>query len=186
MHEEKPMAEPLRNDEPLSTMRFPESPAAGSTGVTPVSGMSEPAGLLPDTLPDRPLGAWPEGSGFSEDRSNDGRLSNAGDKVGSAIGAVVNQTKEFGGMMQDRMSELKQKFRVIAGRRSTEIKDRTSELTDEAQQRASELADEARREVRHWEFRARIYARDYPFKLIGGAAAAGFVIGFVLRMWRDE
>lgn len=89
-------------------------------------------------------------------------------------------------MMQDRMSELKQKFRVIAGRRSAQVKERASELTDEAQQALSEIALETRREARHWEFRARLYARDYPFHLIGGAAAAGFAFGVLVRLWREE
>jgi len=184
------MAEPVRNDEPLSSMRFPETPSARTTGPGPirVGASAEPAGLIPDTLPDRPLGAWPDD--LREDPFADSleerRLNNAGERVGSALGAVVNQTKEIGGKVQDRMSDLKRKFRVIAGRRSAELKDRASELTDEAQQRASELASEARREARIWEFRARLYARRSPFQFIAGAAAAGFVIGFLLRMWRDE
>ncbi|MGZ4787696.1 MAG: glycine zipper domain-containing protein [Terriglobales bacterium] len=131
-------------------------------------------------MPDRPLGEWPP------DSQNEGRLGNAGERVGSALGAVVCQTRELGGIVQDRMSDLKRKFRVIAGRRSTELKNRASELTDEAQQQASELANEARREARHWEFRARLYARERPFQFVAAAAAAGFVIGFLLRMWRDE
>jgi ElaB/YqjD/DUF883 family membrane-anchored ribosome-binding protein len=196
MEEERPMAEPVRNDEPLSEMRFPESPGTRSTGPgpVPVANSAEPAGLLPDTLPDRPLGAWPPAVVGTEDtdlrgpetRANQVNIENAGERVGSALGAVVNQTKEIGGMMQDRMSEVKRKFRVIAGRRSTELKDRTAELTDEAQQRASELADQARREVRLWEFRARLYAQRSPLQFIAAAAAAGFAIGFLLRMWRDE
>ncbi len=106
--------------------------------------------------------------------------------IAAPASAVVNQTRELGGMMQDRMSELKQKFRVIAGRRSAEIRDRASDMTDEAQRKASELASEAKREARVWEFRARLYARRAPFQFIAGAAAAGFAIGFLLRMWRDE
>ena len=185
MEEEKPMAEPVRNDEPLSDMRFPEPSAVSKApGPVPMAHSAEPAGLLPDALPDRPLGEWPAESRISDTSSV--RASGAGERVGSALGAVVTQTREFGGLVQDRMSDLKKKFRVITGRRSADLKQRASELGDEAQQRASELADEARREVRHWEFRARLYARDYPFRFVGVAAASGFVIGFLVRMWRDE
>jgi ElaB/YqjD/DUF883 family membrane-anchored ribosome-binding protein len=174
------MAEPLRNDEPLSSMRFPESP--GSSTLNATRSAAEPVALIPDTLPDRPLGAWPEGVRGTEER----RLNNAGERVGSALGKVVSQTREFGGIVQDRVSELKRKFRVIAGRRSAQVKNRASELSDEAQHRASELADEARHQARMWEFRARLYARRSPFQFIAGAAATGFAIGFLLRMWRDE
>lgn len=188
------MAEPVRNDEPLSSMKFPESPANARTsgpGPVPVGGSAETAGLLPDTLPDRALGAWPEGTGEidlrgPETRGNQVNLENAGERVGSAIGAVVNQTKEIGGIVQDRMSDLKRKFRVIAGRSSADMKDRAAEVTDEAQQRASELARDARQQARVWEFRARLYARRYPFQFIAAAAAAGFAIGFLVRLWRDE
>jgi len=181
------MAEPVRNDDPLSSMRFPESPAPATSaaGFVPVTTPVEPAGLLPETLPDRPLGAWPPGS-----RPGDARLEAAGERLGSALGTVVSQSREISGIMQNRMSELKKKFRVIAGRGSAEIsaeiKHRASELTDEAQQRASELAAEADREIRFWEFRARLYARRNPFQFIAGAAAAGFVVGFLFHLWRDE
>ena len=182
------MAEPVRNDEPLSDVRLPESQATSRTGPgpVPVASTAETAGLLPDTLPDRPLGEWPRESGISNTSSTDVRTSNAGERVGSALGAVVSQTRELGGLVQDRVSDLKRKFRVVAGRRSSDLKDRAAELSDEAQRRASELADQARHEARVWEFRARVYARDYPFRFVGAAAAAGFVVGFLLRMWRDE
>ncbi len=117
----------------------------------------------------------------------------AGGKVGSALGAVVNRTKDFGGNVQDRMSELKKKFRVISGRRSSDLKDRATDLkgraaqlSDETQRRASELAQRAKQEARHWEARARGYAQDSPFRFVGIAAAAGFAIGFLLRLWRTN
>ena len=185
MEEEKTMAEPLRNDEPLSSMRFPESPEAPRK-ERPLStaGSPEPAGLLPETLPDRPIGEWPEE--LPETSSHRDRMNDAGEKVGTAIGTVVNQTRELSGRAKDRVQDLQQRFRVIAGRQSTQLQERVSEFSDEAQERASEFADEARREMRQWESRARYYARNYPFQFIGGVAATCFVIGFLLRLWRDE
>jgi ElaB/YqjD/DUF883 family membrane-anchored ribosome-binding protein len=151
----------------------------------PVNTAPEPAGLLPDTLPDRPLGEWPEGVQNPQSSHTD-RLDNTGQRVGTALGAVVNQTRELTDRVQDRVRDMKQRFQVITSRRTAEVKDRASDLADDAQQRAAQLADEARHQARHLEFRARIYARNYPFQFIGGAAAAGFIIGFLLRMWRDE
>ena len=178
------MAEPVRNDDPLSEIRFPESPGTARTaspGPVPLRTSAQPAGLIPDTLPDRPLGAWPE-----TDEDSNFRLRKASERVGSALGTVVNQSKEISGTVQDRVSELKRKFAVIAGRRSAEIRERASDLSDSTQRRASELATEARREARLWEFRARMYARRSPLQFIAGVAFAGFALGFLLRMGRDE
>jgi ElaB/YqjD/DUF883 family membrane-anchored ribosome-binding protein len=181
------MAEPVRNDEPLSTMRFPESPSrsADAPGPVPLNNLPEPAGLIPDTLPDRPLGAWPPVDGEERFTRTD-RLDNTGERVGSALGAVVNQTRELTDRVQDRVRDMKHRLQVIASRRSADVKDRAAELADEAQHRASQFTDDARHQARRFEFRARLYARNSPFQFIGGAAAAGFVIGFLLRMWRDE
>ena len=66
------------------------------------------------------------------------------------------------------------------------MKKRASQIAEEASDRASEIADEAKLQARVWETRARHYARHYPFQFIGSVAAAGFSIGFLLRLWREE
>jgi ElaB/YqjD/DUF883 family membrane-anchored ribosome-binding protein len=184
------MAEPAR-DESLSSMRFPGSPSstASRPGPVPVETPAEGAALIPDTLPDRRLGEWPSEEGTiagTELRSSSPALDTTGERVGSALGSVVNQTKELSSRVQDWVRDLKQKFQVITSRRSSGLKDRASELSDEAQERASELAKDARRQVRRWEFRVRLHAREKPLQFVGTAAAVGFVIGFVWRMWREE
>ncbi len=189
MEEEKPMAEPVRNDEPLSSMRWPESPSSNAAPRPIVAHTSaEPAALLPEDTPSRPLGEWPRAdiTEAAIPRSTERRLENAGEAVGQAIGTVINEARDLPGKLQDRMSELKRRFQVISGRGSADLKQRASELTDEAQEKLSDLSHQARVEARHWEFRARLYAYRSPLQFIAGAAAAGFAIGFLLRLWRDE
>lgn len=183
------MAEPVRNDEPLSSMRWPESPSSeAAPRPSGVPSSVQPAALLPEDTPSRPLGEWPR-SDITEaaiPRSTERRLENAGEAVGQAIGTVIHEARELPGRVQGRMSDLKKKFKVISGRGSADLKQRASELSDEAQEKLSELSHEARREARHWEFRARLYACRFPLQFIAGAAAAGLAIGFLLRLWRDE
>lgn len=176
------MAEPLRNDDPLSSTRWLESPS-GTAAPRPVSPRAaEPVALLPEETPSRPLGEWPE-----PEPPRDTRLESAGEAVGSAIGTVVNEARELPNRLQGGVQNLKRRFQVISGRaKSGELKQRASELTDQAQEKVSELTDQATREARHWEFRARLYAIRFPFQFIAGAAATGFVVGFLLRLWRDE
>jgi len=165
------MAEPVRNDEPLSSMRFPESP----------SGTREPAALLPERATEQPLGEWPR-----MDTPQDTRLQTAGEAVGTALAAVVNEAREVPGKLQDRMSDLKKRFKVITGRRAAKLKSQVSEVSGDVEQKAAELTADAERELRFWEFRARIYVRNNPLQFIAATAAAGFVIGILLRLWREE
>lgn len=182
------MAEPVRNDEPLSSMRWAESPSS----ETPPSRAAEPTAnnrvaLLPEDTPSRPLGEWPRGEATEAAiPPRDRRLEDAGEAVGQAIGTVINEARELPGKLHGRVSELRRRFRVISGRGPGSLKQRASELSEEAEERVSDLSREARRQARHWEFRARLYAYRDPLKFIASAAAAGFVLGFLLRLWRDE
>ena len=184
------MAEPVRNDEPLSGTRWPESPSGTPRPAPLKSSAAEPAvppaALLPEDTPSRPLGEWPHADMTEAAIPEETRLQNAGEAVGTALGTVVSEARDLPGRLQDRMHYLKQRFRVISGRGSAEIKERASELTDDAERKIVEVAHEAGREARQWQFRARLYARRYPFHFVAGAAAAGFAIGFLLGLWRTE
>lgn len=176
MEMEDNMAEPVRDDEPLSSTKFPESPSR--PGPVPV--VAEPAdvaGLLPERATDKPLGEWPAET-IRDLRVS--RFRTTGDAVGNALGVAVHTARQIPEFMQDRASDLRHRFRLIRGR----VK--SGELQDELKERASEITDEASRQARVARTRAEFYARNYPLQFIAGAAAAGFVIGFLLRIGRDE
>ena len=181
------MAEPVRNNEPLSEMRWPETVDGSNNPDALRHTRTEPVGLLPEDTPSRPLGEWPY-SDITEAAAAepDTRLENAGEVVGTAIGMAINQAKDIPGRLHDGVDNLKRRFRVITGGGSAGISRRASELTDDAADRVSEAADQALYQVRRWETRARHYAHHYPLQFLGSAAAAGFVVGFLLRLWRDE
>lgn len=185
--EENPMAEPLRKDEPLSAMHGPES-------SSPVVVRDRP--LLPENLPSRPLGEWPHAD-FTEAAISpveDTRLLEAGEAIGAAIGAVVNEAREIPSWLQhrahERISDLKRRFQVIRGKDPAEIpaeiKERAEELASEAEKTIAEVAREARREAMRWQFRARVYARRDPLGFVATAAVTGFAVGFLLRLWGNE
>jgi hypothetical protein len=184
MEEENSMAEPLRKDEPLSAVRWPESPS------NPVVVRERP--LLPEDLPSRPLGEWPHAdiTEAAVPPSADTRLQEAGEAVGSALGAVVNEAREIPGWLQhraqERITDLKRRFQVIRSQDPADLKKRAEEFAGEAENKIVEVARDARREAMHWKFRARVYARRDPLHFVAGAAAAGFAIGFLLRLWGNE
>ena len=192
--EEKNMAEPLRDNEPLSDTRRTQS--ADERWTESVDGAnnpnaiprirSVPAGLLPEDSPSRPLGEWPhdditEAAAPESDR----RVRSAGEAVGNAIGIAVSQAKDIPGRLQGGMEHLKRRFRVITGGGSAGSQ-LSSELAGQAGDGASDAAREAQRRLRYWESRARHYAREYPLQFIAVAAASGFALGFLLRLGRDE
>lgn len=173
------MAEPVRNDEPLSDFRFPESTRPGPVPVTRAG--ADPAGLLPEHATDKPLGEWPR---ETLDDLRDIRRREDADRMLATGTDVLNHLREkarpVAQFVQDRAAHLRRRLRVIRG------KLRSGELRDQVKGRASDLSDEASRQARIARSRAEFYARNYPLQFIGGAAAAGFAIGFLLRMWRDE
>jgi len=176
---ENNMAEPVRNDEPLSDIRFPESPRPGPVPVTR-SG-ADTAGLLPERATDKPIGEWPRETlddlrDFRQ-RDDTDRNSSTGSDILNNLREKARPVTEF---VQDRIADFRDRFDMIRGRFES------GELQAEVKDRASELSDEASRQARVARHRAEFYARNYPLQFIGGAAAAGFAIGFLLRMWRDE
>jgi ElaB/YqjD/DUF883 family membrane-anchored ribosome-binding protein len=180
MEEEISMAEPARNQDPLSSTQWPEAPS--NPGVSP-GVPARPA--LPETATGRPLGEWPYTEmteaavgGPGQER----KLHGAGETVGNVLGTVVHEARELPGRMRD----LKRRFQVISGRKTAELKQRASELGDEAESKVAESKREAHRELLQWRLLARRYARREPFRFVAGAAMAGFAIGFLLGLWREE
>jgi ElaB/YqjD/DUF883 family membrane-anchored ribosome-binding protein len=158
------MAEPVRNEEPLSIDRFPD-PAAGSRPV-PIRETPENRALLPEHATQQPLGAWPRGVAREE-----GRVS---------LQNVKQRVKPIADFVQGRAADVRRRFRVIRGRVES------GDLQEDLRNRASVLADQAANRAEYARNRAEAYARANPLHLIAGAAAAGFLLGIVLRMWRDE
>jgi ElaB/YqjD/DUF883 family membrane-anchored ribosome-binding protein len=164
------MAEPVRKDKGLRPMRVPESPTRQGPVSAKVSG-EDVAGLLPAQATNKPLGEW------TREALEDLRQSRAwSQKQANPFRAVREKVRPLTNFMQDRASDARHRFQVIRGRVQS----------GELQGRASDFADEASRHAQIARSRAEHYARNYPLQFIAAVAAAGFAIGFLLRMWRDE
>ncbi len=124
--------------------------------------MAEPA--IPIRDPERALPA--RGSTTASPRLNE-----AAEAVGSAVGSAVEAVRN----LPDRVQDVKERFGVIQGR---------------AQKQAASAAEQwkwrAKARVRSARLRTHEFAQEYPLHVIAGVAAAGFVLGFVLRIWRSR
>jgi ElaB/YqjD/DUF883 family membrane-anchored ribosome-binding protein len=184
MEVDKNMAEPVRNDEPLSSMRFPQSTASGEslrTGPVPVTRVDTLGDrTLPETAePHAPIGEWPEGSGFDDDLRTDSydAGSSTVENLKENLGNAAHKASNF---LQGRARAARRRLEVIRGRAQS------GELQEDLRARANDLAQTAQRQARVARSRAEFYARNYPVQFIGAAAAGAFAVGFLLRMWRDE
>jgi ElaB/YqjD/DUF883 family membrane-anchored ribosome-binding protein len=189
MKSEGNMAEPVRNDDPLSSMRFPESSPKRGPERVPRS-EEDVAGYLPEEATDKPLGEWtPESLEDLRDSRHArvrearamrrARLPELAPET-SKVDSVKSKIRQVTAFWQNRASDVRHRFEVIRGRV------RSGDLQSEWKSRASDLGDKASDRAQDARNRAEYYARNYPLQFIGGAAAAGFVMGFLLRMWRDE
>lgn len=174
------MAEPVRNEEPLSSMRFPQSEESARPGPVPVTRSVDPVGTrtLPEMAePHAPLGEWPEGSLPRDDQ--DWRETGA-EKMDEVRENLENAYYRASNFMRGRMRMLRGRAEVLKSRVES------GELQDTVRARAGEMRDTASRQARMARAKAEFYGRNYPLQVVAGVAAGAFLLGFVLRMWRDE
>jgi len=180
MEVDKNMAEPVRNDGPLSNMRFPQSPVSVRTGPVPATRVeTDSSRALPEAAePHAPIGEWPEGSGYGrvfQSHADEGPRT-----VENLKGDFGNAAKKAGTFMRDRLREARRRFEVIRGRAQS------GELQEDLRERADDLMETAQRQARWARSRTEYYANRNPMQFIAVAAAGAFVFGFLLRMWREE
>jgi ElaB/YqjD/DUF883 family membrane-anchored ribosome-binding protein len=179
------MADPLRRDDPVNTI--PES-ASGSEAIRPGPvAVRSAAGantiqderLLPETATDKPLGEWtPEAledlrQARAEREEYDSYLSSVAQLLTSSARRVVRNA-------QDRAEDLRRRFELIRGRVQS------GELQEDVREHTAEMADRASERIRYARYQMRYCAQKYPLHFVAGTAVAGFAIGFLMRMWRDE
>ncbi len=96
-------------------------------------------------------------------------LHQAAEKVGTAVGRAVAMVREI----PQRMSS--QHFGVIRGGGGGSLS-----------QTASEAAETAKDRVQEARTRVTRLAHEKPIQFIAGAAAAAFVLGALMRIWRSH
>jgi ElaB/YqjD/DUF883 family membrane-anchored ribosome-binding protein len=99
------------------------------------------------------------------------RMRDTAETVGTAVGKAVGKVRE----LPRQMAELKERFTVIRGR----ARESATSTAEEFRQNARQRAYQARTRVEQ-------VAHEYPLQFILAVGAAGFVLGFALRVWRSS
>ena len=179
----EPIPEPLTNQD-VDTNRAPEFRA--SRAQIPDNGEALNA-VSPPVNPTREL--------MSGNASP--QLNRAAEAVGTTLGRLVNQARGISVASDDSGPSWKE----TAQRKAEEAKAKASEAVSDIQESASatyqhikERVGETVADVKHKtsdalldaRARAREYSYKNPLQVIAGSAAAGFLAGVVLRVWRSR
>lgn len=182
------MAIPLRGNDP-SVPEIPEETQVRSSADVPAY----------DTYPGEPRGVdWKvrqeRWRGYG---TQNPRLNETAEKIGSAVGDVVNLAQQA----RRRFDTIKQDVRQSSSSRVEEIRQRAQEkfssATEAAQERlegwkqtALDSAQDAQKVIagraREFRTKARDYVDENPHHVILGIAGAAFAIGLAARIWRSQ
>jgi ElaB/YqjD/DUF883 family membrane-anchored ribosome-binding protein len=127
------------------------------------------------------------------------RLHRTAESIGLALGTTVGKLRSGLALVQKRpldaahglsgaISEQTQSLSAAAIENAEHLGDvveeKASELASNAQAQWSAFRDNARRAIVRARERAAILKEEKPLHLVGAFAAAAFVVGFTLRVWR--
>ena len=185
-----PMADPLyssRHDRTADPLQSSAPP------------VEDPERELPEHATPSSLGHIP-----GEPQEPNPRLNNAAEKVGRALGSAVSGVRN----VPERVQDTRQRLTVIKGRKGEDaqaavdeavervretgeqIKEQARETGEQLMERArttgNELKEQAQVRLAQARSRAQVMAHQEPFRVIAMSAASGFVMGIVLRLWRDH
>lgn len=137
--------------------------------------------------------------------ANNPRLNQTAESIGTAVGSTVREMKSrfrvVKGGAQESIWSTTDDLKQRAGETVEQAKQRASEAVQQASSKASEVLDNAKERasaamdtarakasesMQAARNRAAYLKEEYPMQVVMGAAAAGFVLGVVLRIWRSN
>ncbi len=98
------------------------------------------------------------------------------------IDSAAEAAAEWRDQAEEKAAELKRKAEVY----TYEVADRANRRLEELQQRTQVRIGVLRRKPRLWLAEARRWQAEKPVQFIAACAAAGFVAGIALRIWRSN
>jgi ElaB/YqjD/DUF883 family membrane-anchored ribosome-binding protein len=100
-------------------------------------------------------------------------LNSTAERIGNAVGSAVGTVRRRLQVVPRRMDEAKERLSETGG-----------DVRDDLRAAAKDLKETAQHRLFEARVRARRYANEKPFHVVGAAAIAGFAIGVGLRIWR--
>jgi len=124
-------------------------------------------------------------------------LTEFAERIGTALGATMKKARDTQSRIRVVGGQAREQASDRASGLARSVKDRFSNFRQDAAQATSQAKETAREKIIDFNQKARrrVYdARDraetvrkeYPIQTMLGIAAASFVIGFALRLWRSN
>lgn len=173
------------------TRRFDET-AQSSASMPGMDPLPPPSNTLPgmpegDNLPP------PAQSGQAANRP----LTRAAQSAGTALGTTVNRVRTRltvvrggqGSSVSDEVSAKAREYSQTASRKLQDLKQdaqqRGEHLAETVQEKTAALNADVRQRLRNLRAQSQRVQLDFPIQVILGCAAAAFLLGFSLRIWRS-
>ena len=118
-----------------------------------------------------------------------GNLADTGaslsDKISQKASGISQKAADLQETVRTQAQDLTSSVRDRAGQFGDILQDKSEELAAATQEQLRQLRERARQRLIEARHRAAVLRQDHPLELIGGFAAAAFVIGVALRVWRS-
>ncbi len=122
----------------------------------------------------------------AEGAAGDDRLNQTAEQIGSTVGRAVQAVRELPERLQQARSSVRDRMTVIRGGGEDKAQQRVAELKDSAQRKYQDMRAAASRLASRARVRARQVADERPLYVVAGVAAAAFLVGSALRIWRNH
>src|SRR4051812_32486117 len=144
-------------------------------------------------------------------RAENPRLNQTAEQIGETLGRVTAMARMARGRVRERVEDIRgdasgagatvqEKFeamgeqarqriedwREVTNERIHDLRSRANDMRSRAERELAEGRERAIRRVNEARYQAQRYAHEKPLHVIGGALAAGIILGIGLRVWRDH
>jgi ElaB/YqjD/DUF883 family membrane-anchored ribosome-binding protein len=107
-------------------------------------------------------------------------------EAAAAVSEICDSAREAAADWRDAAEETAAELKARAETYTREAAERSNRTMEDLWRRLEWRVDELRRSTRAWLETARQWEAEQPLKFVAGCAAAAFVVGVTLRIWRSS
>ena len=112
-------------------------------------------------------------------------MQEVAERIGGALGTAVRQARGVSGRVRGGLQLVQKQVADRIARAPQDASEAAAQLKETAEEKAADLKHGARRRVTATRRQIEGLKAEYPLQIILGLAAAAFVIGFGIRIWRS-
>jgi dsDNA-specific endonuclease/ATPase MutS2 len=143
------------------------------------------ADAIPATCSSAGSPELPEKNEATARREKEQPMQEVAERIGGALGTAVRQARGVSGRVRGGLQLVQKQVADRIARAPQDASEAAAQLKETAEEKAADLKHGARRRVTATRRQIEGLKAEYPLQIILGLAAAAFVIGFGIRIWRS-